>query len=161
MIAPLFDISHLYEAGEIVYYKKDLYKISGQLHSDILNNTIKAYNIFGEEMAPDEAAAQLLLMVDNPAPLSRTAAIYHNMDIGKQILALWREYVMIKSDALSITGQGIPQLKNFFLIECALLGGMLNEASQMISEAPEDSIVTPLIKQRFSTACLTANRKVN
>ena len=86
--------------------------------------------------------------------------IIRNMELGKQILALWREYVIIKSKELGITGQGIEQLEQFYLIECALLGGMLYEASQMVLDIPENVVITSYIKQRFSQACLSADRIV-
>lgn len=158
MIVTLYDISHLYEAGEIVFYKKELYKTSGPLHNQILSGTVVAYDIFGNVMTPAEAAEQLLAMVDSPAPLNTTEAIFHNMEVGKQILSLWREYVIIKSAELGITGQGITQLQNFYLIECALLAGMLFEAAQMTMLMPEDQVITAFIKQRFATACNTADR---
>ena len=158
MIVTLYDISHLYEAGEIIFYKKELYKISGSLHNQILNGTVIAYDIFGNVMTPTDAAEQLLAMVDSPAPLNTTEAIFHNMEVGKQILSLWREYVIIKSAELGITGQGITQLQNFYLIECALLAGMLFEAAQMTMLMSEDQVITAFIKQRFATACNTADR---
>lgn len=158
MILTLYDIPRIYEAGEIIFYKKELYKISGSLHNQILNGTVVAYDIFGNAMAPAEAAEQLLAMVDSPAPLNTTEAIFHNMEVGKQILSLWREYVIIKSAELGITGQGITQLQNFYLIECALLAGMLFEAAQMTMLMPEDQVITAFIKQRFATACNTADR---
>jgi hypothetical protein len=158
MILTLYDIPRIYEAGEIIFYKKELYKISGSLHNQILNGTVVAYDIFGNAMTPAEAAEQLLAMVDSPAPLNTTEAIFHNMEVGKQILSLWREYVIIKSAELGITGQGITQLQNFYLIECALLAGMLYEAAQMTMLMPEDQVITAFIKQRFATACNTADR---
>ena len=158
MVVPVYGISHLYEAGEIIFYKKELYKTSGPLHNQILNGTVIAYDIFGNAMTPAEAAEQLLAMVDSPAPLTTPEAIIHNMEVGKQILALWREYVILKSAELGITGQGITQLQSFYLIECALLAGMLFEAAQMTMLMPEDQVITAFIKQRFATACLTADR---
>ena len=158
MVVPVCSISHLYEAGEIIFYKKELYKTSGPLHNQILNGTVIAYDIFGNAMTPAEAAEQLLAMVDSPAPLTTPEAIFHNMEVGKQILALWREYVILKSAELGITGQGITQLQSFYLIECALLAGMLFEAAQMTMIMPEDQVITAFIKQRFATACLTADR---
>ena len=158
MILTLYDIPRIYEAGEIIFYKKELYKISGSLHNQILNGTVVAYDIFGNAITSAEAAEQLLAMVDSPAPLNTTEAIVHNMEVGKQILSLWREYVIIKSAELGITGQGITQLQNFYLIECALLAGMLFEAAQMTMLMPEDQVITAFIKQRFATACNTADR---
>lgn len=158
MIIKLYNISHLYEAGEIVFFKKELYKVSNDLHQKILSGEVIAYDIFGRTMDASDATDQLLIMVDSPVVLTTTEAIYHNMELGKQILALWREYVILKSAELGISGQGMTQLQNFYLLECALLAGMLYEASQMISDMPEDDIITPYIKQRFSTACITADR---
>lgn len=158
MILTLYNIPRIYEAGEIIFYKKELYKISGSLHNQILNGTVVAYDIFGNVMTPTDAAEQLLAMVDSPAPLNTNEAIFHNMEVGKQILSLWREYVIIKSAELGITGQGITQLQSFYLIECALLAGMLYEASQMVLTMAENVVITPYIKQRFSNACLSADR---
>lgn len=160
MTIKLYDISHLFEAGEIVFFKKELYKTSNSLHQQILNGEVTPYDIFGNAMSPDDAATQLLRMVDSPEILSTPESIYHNMELGKQILALWREYVIIKSKELGITGQGIEQLEQFYLIECALLGGMLYEASQMVLDIPENVVITSYIKQRFSQACLSADRIV-
>ena len=109
-------------------------------------------------MDKDIAAEQLLVMVDNPQVLTTTEAIYHNMALGKQILALWREWVIIRSAELGISGQGIEQLQQFYLIECALLGGMLWEASKMVLEMPVNDVITVDIKNRFSQACISADR---
>lgn len=158
MINTLYNISPLFEAGEIVFYKKELYKTSNQLHSDILNGVVIPFDIFGNEMDKVEAAEHLLSMIDSPEILSTSQAIYHNMQLGKQILALWREYVIIKSKALGITGQGLEQIQQFYLVECALLGGMLWEASQMVLAIPENDVITSYIKNRFSHACLSADR---
>lgn len=160
MTIKLYDISHLFEAGEIVFFKKELYKTSNSLHQQILNGEVTPYDIFGNVMPQNDAANQLLSMVDSPEILSTTEAIYYNMELGKQILALWREYVIIKSKELGITGQGIEQLEQFYLIECALLGGMLYEASKMVLDIPENAVITSYIKQRFSQACLSADRIV-
>jgi hypothetical protein len=83
--------------------------------------------------------------------------ITRNMELGKSILALWREYVIIKSRELGITGQGIAQLEQFYLIECAMLGGMLSEASQMVLTMPTNIVITDDIKDRFSKACVSAD----
>lgn len=158
MIIKLYNISHLYEAGEIVFFKKELYKTSNALHQNILSGAVVAYDIFGNVMTASDAAEQLLIMVDSPDVLTLTEAIYHNMEVGKQILALWREYVILKSTELGISGHGMTQLSNFYLIECALLAGMLWEASQMVLAIPCNEVITEYIKQRFSTACITADR---
>lgn len=159
MIIRLYDISQLYEEGdEIVFYKKELYKISNVIHQKLLSGEVIAYDIFGRAMTVSDAAEQLLIMVDSPVVLSTTEAIYHNMAVGQQILALWREYIIIKSRELGVTGQGMEQLQSFYLIECALLAGMLYEASQMVLTMTENAMITSYIKQRFSTACTTADR---
>lgn len=159
MIIRLYDTSQLYEVGdEIVFFKKELYKTSNTIHQKLLPGEVVAYDIFGRAMTAEDAAEQLLVMVDSPEELTTTEAIYHNMNVGKQILALWREYVIIKSNELGITGQGIEQLQNFYLIECALLAGMLYEASQMVLSMTENDVITSNIKQRFSSACLSADR---
>lgn len=159
MTITLYNISHLYDVDDsVVFYKRELYKESNQLHQGILDGTHIAHDIFGRPMDATEAAEQLLIMVDSPSELTATEAIYHNMELGKQILALWREYVMIRNAELGISGIGIAQLQNFYLVICALLSGMLAEAALMIEAAPTDEIITDYIKQRFATACRVADR---
>jgi len=112
MTIKLYDISHLFEAGEIVFFKKELYKTSNSLHQQILNGDVTPYDIFGNVMSPNDAANQLLNMVDSPEIISTTEAIYYNMELGKQILALWREYVIIKSKELGITVNYVERVRS-------------------------------------------------
>lgn len=144
--------------AEVVYYKRELYKRSNRLRQDIEAGTVTAYDIFGNPIEKDLAVRQLLQMVDSPEELSIPDAVYHNMEIGKGILALWREYIILKSKELGISGKGIEQLTAFHLIIDALLSGMLWEASQMVLQIPTDALVTDYIKNRFSQACLSADR---
>lgn len=159
MTITLHSISKLFSADdEIIFYKKELFKTSNQLQQGILAGDIVAYDIFGNVMTPTEASKQLLTMVDSPVQLSIPDAISYNMEIGMQVLALWREYIIVKSAELGISGKGLEQLTSFHLIIDALLAGMLWEASQMVLTIPTDDLVTDYIKTRFSQACLSADR---
>lgn len=86
--------------------------------------------------------------------------IIRNMELGKSIIAKFREYVIRRNAELGISGNGITILQNFNLIAVALLCGMLYEASSLISQMPEDQVITAEIKQKFSLACLSANHIV-
>ena len=79
------------------------------------------------------------------------------MELGKAILAKFREYVIRRNAELGISGNGIALLQNFNLIAVALLAGMLYEASSLILLIPEDQVITAEIKQKFSLACLSAD----
>lgn len=83
--------------------------------------------------------------------------LVRNTEIGKQILIKFREYVIIKNKELGISGNGIALLQDFYLIECALLCGMLYESSSLILQMPENVVVTIDIKNKFSKACLSAD----
>lgn len=159
MTITLHTISNLFGIDtEVVFYKRDLYKRSNQLRQGIEAGTVIAYDIFGNAIEPGIAVRQLLAMTDSPDVLSIPDAVYHNMEIGRGILALWREYIIVKSKELGITGKGLEQLAAFHLIIDALLAGMLWEASQMVLTIPTDELVTEYIKTRFSQACLSADR---
>ena len=159
MTITLHSIPKLFSADdEIIFYKKELFKTSHTLHAGILAGDIIANDIFGNRMDAADAASQLLTMVDSPVELSIPDAISYNMEIGRQILALWREYVIIKSAELGISGKGLEQLTSFHLIIDALLAGMLWEANKMVLTIPTDDLVTDFIKTRFSHACLSADR---
>lgn len=159
MTITLHSIPKLFSADdEIIFYKRELFKTSDTLHAGILTGDIIAHDIFGNQMDPADAASQLLSMVDSPVELSIPDAISYNMEIGRQVLALWREYSIVKSAELGISGKGLEQLTSFHLIIDALLSGMLWEASAMVLQIPTDEVVTDYIKTRFSQACLSADR---
>ena len=159
MTITLHTISNLFSIDtEVVYYKRELYKRSNQLRQDIEAGKVVAYDIFGNPIDSALAVRQLLAMTDSPEELSIPDAVYHNMEIGKGILALWREYIIVQSAKLGTTGKGIEQLTAFHLIIDALLAGMLWEASRMVMTIPTDELVTDYIKTRFSQACLSADR---
>ena len=159
MTITLHTISNLFGVeSEVIFYQRELYKRSNQLRQDIEAGTVTAYDIFGNPIEKDLAVRQLLAMTDSPEDLSIPDAVYNNMEIGKGILALWREYIIVKSRELGITGKGLEQLAAFHLIIDALLAGMLWEASQMVLTIPTDDLVTDFIKTRFSQACLSADR---
>ena len=143
---------------EVDYYKRELYKRSNQLRQDLEAGTVTAYDIFGNPIDSALAVRQLLAMTDSPEDLSIPDAVYHNIEVGKGILALWREYIIVQSAKLGISGKGIEQLTAFHLIIDALLAGMLWEASAMVLQIPSDEVVTEYIKTRFSQACLSADR---
>lgn len=84
--------------------------------------------------------------------------IIRNMELGKSILAKFREWVYRKNDELGISGNGIELLQSFYLIECALLAGMLSEASYLIANIiPETNIITAECKSKFAQACISAD----
>lgn len=86
--------------------------------------------------------------------------IKRNMELGLDIIAKWREYVILKAAELGITGIGLTQLSAFSSIGVALSFGCLAEAAQLIPSMTEDSIVTAEIKQKFVNACLSADHIV-
>ena len=86
--------------------------------------------------------------------------ILRNMELGLAIVAKWREYVILKSAELGISGQGLVQLNAFSNIGIALTFGCLAEAAELIPAMAEDSVVTAEIKQKFISACLSADHIV-
>lgn len=83
--------------------------------------------------------------------------IIRNMELGKVILAKFREWVYRKNAELGISGNGVELLQAFYMIEAALLAGMLYEASTLISQITETMVVTAECKTKFSEACLSAD----
>ena len=115
-------------------------------------------DIFGNDVISYVAVSQ----ADNnrnrdSAIVDKGGQILRNMEVGKQILALWREYVILKSSELGINGQGLVQLNAFSSIGIALTFGCLYEAAELIPSMVEDNIVTAEIKQKFINACLSAD----
>jgi len=86
--------------------------------------------------------------------------ILRNMELGLAIVAKWREYVILKSAELGISGQGLVQLNAFSNIGIALTFGCLAEAAELIPAMAEDDVVTAEIKQKFISACLSADHIV-
>ena len=87
--------------------------------------------------------------------------ILRNMELGKVILAKFREWVYRRNAELGISGNGIELLQSFYLIECALLAGMLSEASYLIANTiPETNIITAECKLKFSNACSSADHVI-
>lgn len=87
--------------------------------------------------------------------------ILRNMELGKIILAKFREWVYRRNAELGISGNGIELLQSFYLIECALLAGMLSEASYLIANTiPETNIITAECKLKFSNACSSADHVI-
>lgn len=84
--------------------------------------------------------------------------IIRNMELGRSILAIFREWVYRKNAELGISGNGVDLLQSFYLIECALLAGMLSEASYLIANTiPETNIITAECKSKFAQACTSAD----
>lgn len=84
--------------------------------------------------------------------------IIRNMELGRSILAKFREWVYRKNAELGISGNGVEMLQSFYLIECALLAGMLSEASYLIANIiSETDIITAECKSKFSQACTSAD----
>lgn len=115
-------------------------------------------DIFGNEVISYVAVSE----ADNnrnrdSAILDKGGQILRNMEVGKQILALWREYVILKTDELGVSGQGIEQLNAFSNIGVALTFGCLAEAAELIPSMAEDNVVTAEIKQKFINACLSGD----
>lgn len=115
-------------------------------------------DIFGNEVANYVAITE----ADNNRNRDSTITgkggqILRNMELGIAIVAKWREYVILKSAELGISGQGLAQLNAFSSIGIALTFGCLSEAAELIPAMAEDSVVTAEIKQKFIEACLSAD----
>ena len=118
-------------------------------------------DIFGNEVASYIAITE----ADNNRNRDSVIAgkgdqIIRNMELCLNIVALWREYVFLKSDELGISGQGLVQLNAFSNIGIALTFGCLSEAAELIPAMVEDNVVTAEIKQKFINACLSADHIV-
>ena len=115
-------------------------------------------DIFGNEVISYVAVSE----ADNnrnrdSAILDKSGQILRNMELGVVIVAKWREYVILKSAELGISGQGIAQLNSFSNIGVALTFGCLAEAAELIPSMVEDNVVTAEIKQKFINACLSGD----
>lgn len=115
-------------------------------------------DIFGDDIIMFDAVTESGNNRDRDSTITNTyCKIVRNMELGKQVLAKFREWVYRKNAELGISGNGIELLQAFYLIEAALLAGMLSEASTLISQITETTVVTAECKQRFSAACLSAD----
>ena len=115
-------------------------------------------DIFGNDVIGYVAVAE----ADNnrnrdSAIVDKSGQILRNMELGLNIVAKWREYVILKTDDLGISGQGIEHLNAFSNIGIALTFGCLAEAAELIPSMVEDDVVTAEIKQKFINACLSAD----
>lgn len=115
-------------------------------------------DIFGNELMSYVAVSE----ADNnrnrdSAIVDKSGQILRNMELGLIIVAKWREYVILKTDELGVSGQGIEQLNSFSNIGVALTFGCLAEAAELIPSMAEDNVVTAEIKQKFINACLSGD----
>ena len=116
------------------------------------------HDIFGDDVAVAEAMSEADKNRNRDSTVTNTCCkITRNMELGKIILAKFREWVYMKNEELGISGNGIELLNDFYMIEAALLAGMLDEASTLISRITETEVVTATCKQRFAAACLSAD----
>lgn len=115
-------------------------------------------DLFGEDVSMAEALSEADKNRNRDSTVTNTCCkITRNMELGKIILAKFREWVYRKNQELGISGNGVELLQAFYMIEAALLAGMLDEASTLISQSTETVVVTTECKQRFSAACLSAD----
>jgi hypothetical protein len=115
-------------------------------------------DIFGDAVSMYEAINESGNNIDRDSNITGTCCqIKRNMELGMDIIAKWREYVIRKSDELNITGQGLVQLNAFSGIALALTTGCLAEASLLIPSMSEDDVITAEIKQKFINACNSAD----
>lgn len=115
-------------------------------------------DIFGNEVANYVAITEADNNRNRDSIITDTSGqILRNMELGLAIVAKWREYVILKSAELGVSGQGIEQLNSFSNIGVALTFGCLAEAAELIPSMVEDNVVTAEIKQKFIEACLSAD----
>lgn len=118
-------------------------------------------DLFGEDVSMAEALSEADKNRNRDSTVTNTLCkITRNMELGNIILAKFREWVYRKNKELGISGNGVELLQAFYMIEAALLAGMLDEASTLISQITETAVVTAECKQRFSAACLSADHMV-
>jgi len=118
-------------------------------------------DIFGDDVIMFYATKEADDNANRDSKISGTCCqIVRNMELGKAIIAKFREYVIRKNAELGISDNGVTILENFNLIAVALLTGMLAEASSLILLIPEDQVITAEIKQKFSLACKSADHIV-
>lgn len=119
------------------------------------------HDLFGEDVSMAEAMSEADKNRNRDSTVTNTCCkITRNMELGNIILAKFREWVYRKNQELGISGNGVELLQAFHMIEAALLAGMLDEASTLISQITETAVVTAECKQRFSAACLSADHMV-
>lgn len=115
-------------------------------------------DIFGDNVSKFDAIDEADRNKNRDSTISSTCCqLTRNAELGKLILIKFREYVYRRNAELGISGNGVELLQSFYLIECGLLAGMLDECSGLILAMAENDIITPEIKTKFSNACLSAN----
>lgn len=115
-------------------------------------------DIFGDNVSKFDAIDEADRNKNRDSTISSTyCQLTRNAELGKLILIKFREYVYRRNAELGISGNGVELLQSFYLIECGLLAGMLDECSVLILAMAENDIITPEIKTKFSNACLSAN----
>ena len=118
-------------------------------------------DIFGDDVIMFDAITESGNNRDRDSAITNTCCkIVRNMELGKQVLAKFREWVYRKNEELGISGNGVELLSSFYMIECALLAGMLFEASELISQITVSPVITTECKAKFSAACLSADHMV-
>lgn len=143
-----------YNGVESIVFGKAFRVPTGQYTPIILD-------IFGDTVSMYDAMNESSNNINRDSTITGTCCkIKRNMELGLDIIAKWREYVIRKSTELCISGAGLVQLNAFSNIGIALSFGCLAEAAQLIPSMIEDSIVTAEIKQRFINACLSADHIV-
>lgn len=115
-------------------------------------------DLFGADVAMADAIAEGDKNRNRDTTVVGTCCqITRNMELGKLILAKFREWVCVKNEELGLSGNGVELLNSFYLIECALLAGMLSEASELIAQITETAVITAECKVKFEAACLSAD----
>lgn len=132
--------------------------VFGQVYTVPSYPTPVIKDIFGDDVIMFDAVTESGNNRDRDSTITNTCCkIVRNMELGKQVLAKFREWVYRKNAELGISGNGVELLQAFYMIEAALLAGMLSEASTLISQITETAVVTAECKTKFSAACLSAD----
>jgi len=135
--------------------------VFGKAFSVPSHPTPRLRDLFGEDVSNAEAISEADKNRNRDSTVTNTfTKITRNMELGKIILAKFREWVYRKNEELGISGNGVELLSSFYMIECALLAGMLSEASQLISQITENAVITAECKTKFRAACLSADHIV-
>lgn len=115
-------------------------------------------DIFGDNVSKFDAIDEADRNKNRDSTISSTCCqLTRNAELGKLILIKFREYVYRRNAELGISGNGVELLQSFYLIECGLLAGMLDECSSMILAMPTNEVLTIEIKEKFAKACKSAD----